>query len=59
MNPDTKKYIIAAIETHKKMIVDFEKDGIVTIVGIAEVITNALKQNGTVYLCGNGGSAAC
>jgi D-sedoheptulose 7-phosphate isomerase len=58
MNPDTKKHIIVAIETHKKMTADLEKDGIVTIVGIAEVITNALKQDGTVYLCGNGGSAA-
>ena len=58
MNPDTKQHIIEAIETHKKMTVAFEKDGIETIADIAEAITNALQQNGTVYLCGNGGSAA-
>ncbi|MHC4205478.1 MAG: D-sedoheptulose-7-phosphate isomerase [Planctomycetota bacterium] len=58
MNPDTKKYITEAIETHKKMTADFEKDGIETIAGIAEAITTALKQDGTIYLCGNGGSAA-
>jgi len=58
MNPDTKKHIIEAIETHKKMTADFEKDGVETIAAIAEAITNALQQGGTVYLCGNGGSAA-
>jgi len=58
MNPDTTKHIIEAIETHKKMTADFEKDGIETIAAVAEAITTALKQDGTVYLCGNGGSAA-
>jgi D-sedoheptulose 7-phosphate isomerase len=58
MNPDTKKHITDAIEIHKKMTADFEKDSIEIIAAIAEIITNALKQDGTVYLCGNGGSAA-
>jgi D-sedoheptulose 7-phosphate isomerase len=58
MNPDTKKHITDAIETHKKMTADFEKGSIETIAAIAETITKALKQDGTVYLCGNGGSAA-
>jgi D-sedoheptulose 7-phosphate isomerase len=58
MNPDTKKHIIEAVEAHKKMTADFEKDGIETIAAIAEAITTALRQSGTVYLCGNGGSAA-
>ena len=58
MNPDTQKHIAEAIETHKKMTADFEEGGIETIAAIAEVITSALRQDGTVYLCGNGGSAA-
>ena len=58
MNPDTKKQITDAIEIHKKMTAYFEKDGIEKIAGIADEITTALKQDGTVYLCGNGGSAA-
>jgi D-sedoheptulose 7-phosphate isomerase len=58
MNPDTKKHIIEAVEIHKKMTADFEKDGIETIADIAEAIITALRQGGTVYLCGNGGSAA-
>jgi D-sedoheptulose 7-phosphate isomerase len=58
MNSDTKKHITEAIETHKKMTADFEKDSIETIAAIAEAITTALQQDGTVYLCGNGGSAA-
>ncbi|MFC1793062.1 SIS domain-containing protein [Planctomycetota bacterium] len=58
MNPDTKKHITEAIETHKKMTADFETDGIETISAIAETITTVLQQGATVYLCGNGGSAA-
>jgi D-sedoheptulose 7-phosphate isomerase len=58
MNPETKKHIIEAIEKHKKMTADFEKEGVETIAAIAEAITGALQQGGTVYLCGNGGSAA-
>ncbi len=58
MNPDTKKHITEAIETHKKMTADFEKDGVETIAAIAEAITTVLQQDGTIYLCGNGGSAA-
>jgi len=58
MNPDIKKQITDAIEIHKKMTAYFEKDGIEKIAGIADEITTALKQDGTVYLCGNGGSAA-
>ena len=58
MNPDTNKHISEAIETHKKMTADFEKDGVETVAAVAEAITSALQQGGTVYLCGNGGSAA-
>lgn len=58
MNPQTKKHIIETIEAHKKMAAEFEKDGVETIAAVAEAITNSLQQGGTVYLCGNGGSAA-
>jgi D-sedoheptulose 7-phosphate isomerase len=58
MNEDIKKQIIETIETHKKMTAELQKSGIETIASIAQAITRALEQNGTVYLCGNGGSAA-
>ncbi|MHC4424712.1 MAG: D-sedoheptulose-7-phosphate isomerase [Planctomycetota bacterium] len=58
MNEDARKHILEAIETHKKMTAEFAEDGIETIAAAAEAITKALEQNGTVYLCGNGGSAA-
>ena len=58
MNQDTKKHITEAIETHKKMTANFEKDGVEKIATITEAITTALQQGGTIYLCGNGGSAA-
>jgi D-sedoheptulose 7-phosphate isomerase len=58
MNEDTKKQIIETIETHKKILAGLQQSDIETIAAAAETITRALKQNGTVYLCGNGGSAA-
>lgn len=58
MDDSTKKQIIEAIETHKKMIAQFQISGIETLAAAAEAIIKSLKQNGRVYLCGNGGSAA-
>ncbi|MBN2315293.1 MAG: SIS domain-containing protein [Sedimentisphaerales bacterium] len=58
MNDQTKAHIVEAIETHKRMTVQFESNGLETIASIAEIITEALQQGGTIYLCGNGGSAA-
>jgi D-sedoheptulose 7-phosphate isomerase len=58
MDEDIKKQIIETIETHKKMTAEFEESGIETVAAISQAIIKALEQNGTVYLCGNGGSAA-
>ncbi len=58
MNEDTRKRIIEAIETHKKMTAEFQEGGLEIIAAAAEAITGAVEQDGTVYLCGNGGSAA-
>lgn len=58
MDENIRKQITETIEEHKKMLADFQESGIETVAGIAEAITTALEQNGTVYLCGNGGSAA-
>lgn len=58
MDKDTRKQIVDAIETHKRMIAEFGEGDIETIATAAEAITKALEFKGTVYLCGNGGSAA-
>ena len=58
MDEDIKKQITETIETHKKMTAEFQKSGIEKVAAISQAITRALEQNGTVYLCGNGGSAA-
>ncbi len=58
MDEDIKKQITETIETHKKMTAELQKSGIETMVSMAQAITRALEHNGTVYLCGNGGSAA-
>ena len=58
MNENTKKQITKTIEAHKKKIIEFEASALETVVAAAEAITKTLKQNGRVYICGNGGSAA-
>jgi D-sedoheptulose 7-phosphate isomerase len=58
MNDRTRAHIIEAIETHKRMTAEFESRGLETIAAIAEMITEVLQHGGTIYLCGNGGSAA-
>jgi D-sedoheptulose 7-phosphate isomerase len=52
------KTITDAIKTHKRLINEFESTGIDTAAEAAKVITDCLKKNGCLYLCGNGGSAA-
>jgi D-sedoheptulose 7-phosphate isomerase len=58
MNKNVRKKIIETIEAHKKAITELEASGIETIAAAARIITRALKQNGHLYICGNGGSAA-
>jgi len=58
MDEHIKKQITETIETHKKMTADFQKSGTETVAAISQAIVKSLEQNGTVYLCGNGGSAA-
>ncbi|MHC5061116.1 MAG: D-sedoheptulose-7-phosphate isomerase [Planctomycetota bacterium] len=53
-----KKIIADRIETHKKLIADFEKECIESIIAFAEALVECLKNDGCVYICGNGGSAA-
>ena len=58
MNEDAQRDIAEAIATHNKMVADFEAHSLETVAAVAQAITKALQRDGTVYLCGNGGSAA-
>jgi len=58
MSDELKKQITKVIEQHKKAIAEFEADGLEAVAAAAETITKAFRQNGRVYICGNGGSAA-
>lgn len=58
MDEDIKQQVTETIETHKKMLAEFQESGVETVVAISEAIIRALENNGTIYLCGNGGSAA-
>lgn len=50
--------ITKEIEAHKKAIEHFEATATATLTKAAVIITDCIKQNGCLYLCGNGGSAA-
>jgi D-sedoheptulose 7-phosphate isomerase len=58
MNKNVRKKIIETIEAHNKTIARLEAGGIETIAAAAKIITRAFRQNGRLYICGNGGSAA-
>ena len=58
MKKDAIKKITDTIELHRKVISEISPEGIGTIAAAAEAIIKSLKQNGRVYICGNGGSAA-
>jgi len=53
-----RETIREAIETHQAMVAEFEGSGTSAAVAAAEMIVRAFKQGATLYLCGNGGSAA-
>lgn len=58
MDERTKKQIVEAIEAHNSLVAELKVGGIDVISTAAQALIASLKQNGTVYICGNGGSAA-
>ena len=58
MNENIKKQLAEVIDAHRKTLAEFEAKSLETIVAAAGTITKAIKQNGHLYICGNGGSAA-
>ncbi len=58
MKVKIKQTITDMIEIHKQLLDEFEQSGVDTVIRVTEVVVKSLKQGGSVYLCGNGGSAA-
>ncbi len=53
-----KKQIAKTIAMHRKMLDSLEAGGIGAIEKIAKIIIKTIEKGGTLYICGNGGSAA-
>jgi D-sedoheptulose 7-phosphate isomerase len=53
-----KEQIIETIKKHKKMVDTLEVAGVNAIENAAKTIIESIESGGTLYLCGNGGSAA-
>ena len=47
-----------AIQTHRKLLKQFEAEQLDHLVAAADLLTDCLTHGGCIYLCGNGGSAA-
>ena len=58
MDQNVSRQIETVIQAHKKMIGHLQVGGIEPIAAAAQAIAHTFKQNGRVYICGNGGSAA-
>jgi D-sedoheptulose 7-phosphate isomerase len=58
MDGKTKNQIAEIIGTHQRMVEQLQLSGLETITAAAEAITRAIKKGATVFICGNGGSAA-
>lgn len=58
MSETPEKTIKGTIDTHKTMVARFEETAVGVLMDMAETIVSSLKAGGTLYLCGNGGSAA-
>lgn len=58
MNDSRKEQIAKIIESHEKMIAEFQAGGIETVIAAADMIIGSIKAGGRLYVCGNGGSAA-
>ncbi len=58
MNRSPSQIIAKTFDTHEQLLGQFRRNNAETIAAAAELITDALKNGGAVYLCGNGGSAA-
>jgi D-sedoheptulose 7-phosphate isomerase len=53
-----KAQVIETIKNHRKMVDALEASGVDAIEKTAQTIIESIESGGTLYLCGNGGSAA-
>ena len=53
-----RQVVLDTIALHKKLLANFEANGVEKVVAAAEMIVAALQDGGRLYLCGNGGSAS-
>lgn len=58
MSDAARNRIRETMETHRSMVAQVERSGIEIIVAAADAIIEMFQRQGTLYLCGNGGSAA-
>ncbi len=53
-----KKTVLETIELHKKLVDEYEKTCVDKVISAAQMIIDSINNDGCVYICGNGGSAA-
>jgi D-sedoheptulose 7-phosphate isomerase len=58
MENKLEKLISQTIQVHKEAVDKLQAGGTEVITAATEAIIKTIKKNGTIYICGNGGSAA-
>lgn len=58
MNDSATETITQTLDAHERLLAKLRQTGVETITAAVEMITKALSSGGTVFICGNGGSAA-
>jgi len=58
MNDNPTEIIEQTLDIHEQLLGQLRLNNAETIAAAAQLITRTLKNGGTVYICGNGGSAA-
>lgn len=53
-----RDYILHSLDTHRAMLDSFAQDGMAPLEAGSALLIETFRNNGRVYICGNGGSAA-
>lgn len=58
MTETAKDQIAETIAVHRRLVAELADSGAETIIAFVDAIVKSIQNGGTIYICGNGGSAA-
>ncbi len=58
MTDEWEQIVRETLDDHRALVAQFERDGVAIAERVAAMIVQSFSRGGTLFLCGNGGSAA-